>query len=310
MAAWGRMRELHEKRPEVIAWVLDEVRDRGPLTAGEIEEDAPVRKDNWGWNWSDAKAALEWLFWTGQVTTAGRNAGFARVYDLTERVLPSSVVQTPTPDEADAHRELVRVAARALGVAAEIELRDYFRLPVAGARRAVAELVEAGELRPVTVQGWRQRAYLHAERDAAPLGPGGHPGQPVRPADLGARPDRAAVRLPLPDRDLHAARPARPRVLRAAVPARRRAGGPGRPQGRPAGRRAARARRCGSSRATRSTTSRGRWPTSLFELAGWLGLGEVVPPVPENPLALAVSAALAAGALGGWYAAGRRRVTV
>src|SRR5215831_12458702 len=106
VAAWGRMRELHDRRPEVIEWVLEEVRDRGPLTAGEIEDDAPVRKDHWGWNWSDVKTALEWLFWTGQVTTASRNTAFARMYDLTERVLPAEVVKAETPAEPDAHREL------------------------------------------------------------------------------------------------------------------------------------------------------------------------------------------------------------
>jgi uncharacterized protein YcaQ len=47
-------------------------------------------------------------------------------------------------------------------VAAEIELRDYFRLPVAGFKRALAELVEEGTLRPVAVRGWKPRAYLHA----------------------------------------------------------------------------------------------------------------------------------------------------
>src|SRR5262249_46113897 len=143
-------------------WVLEEVRDKGPITAGEIEDDVPRRTDNWGWNWSDAKAAVEWLFWRGEVSVARRNGSFARVYDLPERVLPKAVLDAPTPDPGRAHRQLVRVAAAALGVAAEPELRDYFRLPLAGARAAIGELVDAGELVPVTVEGWRQPAYLHA----------------------------------------------------------------------------------------------------------------------------------------------------
>jgi uncharacterized protein YcaQ len=143
--------------------VLDEVRDRGPLTAAEIEHDAPRRKDNWGWNWSVVKQALEWLFYTGQVTAADRTSSFARRYDLTERVLPKAVLDTPTPDRGDAFRALVELSARALGVAAEPELRDYFRLPVAGFKEAVAELVEDKVLRPVVVQGWKPAAYLHHE---------------------------------------------------------------------------------------------------------------------------------------------------
>ncbi|MDT5026093.1 MAG: uncharacterized protein QOE61_2519 [Micromonosporaceae bacterium] len=161
--AWGGMRRVAEQQPDLVAWVLDEVRDRGPLTAAEIEQDVPRSTQQWGWNWSDAKAALEWLFWTGEVTASGRNGAFARVYDLTDRALPAAVVNAPTPSEADACRELVRIAALALGVAAEVELRDYFRLPVAGSRQAIAELVDSGELRPVTVAGWRQRAFLHSD---------------------------------------------------------------------------------------------------------------------------------------------------
>jgi uncharacterized protein YcaQ len=104
--------------------------------------------------------ALEWLFFTGALTARARTAGFERVYDLTERVLPPAVVQAPTPDRADAVRELVRTAARALGVATETDLRDYFRLPPADARTAIAELVEGGELRPVQVDGWERPAWL------------------------------------------------------------------------------------------------------------------------------------------------------
>ena len=109
-----------------MRWVLDEVRDKGPITSADIETDVPKR-DNWGWNWSDTKRALACLFHSGQVAAARRNGSFARLYDLPERVLPASVINTPTPDVPDAMRRLVSVASAALGVATEVELRDYFR---------------------------------------------------------------------------------------------------------------------------------------------------------------------------------------
>lgn len=162
-AAWGGMRRIAQEQPQLVAWVRDEVAAKGPLTAAEIEHDAPRETGNWGWNWSEVKRALEFLFWAGEVAAASRTNSFARRYDLPERVLPATVLDTPTPAPADAYRRLVAIAARSLGVAAEPELRDYFRLPVAAARTAVAELVEAGELLPVAVQGWRLPAYLHAD---------------------------------------------------------------------------------------------------------------------------------------------------
>ena len=162
--AWGGMKRAVQEHPEVVDRVLDELAARGPLTAREIEHDAPRSKDNWGWNWSLVKQCLEWLFYTGQVTSARRNSAFERVYDLPERVLPPTVLAQPTPSVADAHRRLVEVAARAHGVASERCLRDYFRLGVEPNRQAVAELVEAGVLQPVTVAGWSRPAFLH--RDA------------------------------------------------------------------------------------------------------------------------------------------------
>lgn len=164
--AWGRMRRVARERPRLVAWVLDELRDRGPLTARAIEDDAPRDRSGWGWNWTEVKSALEWLFFQGRVTAARRGGAFERVYDLPERVLPRRVLEAPTPSAADAHRELVRVAGRALGVATEGCLKDYFRLTADETRRAIAELVEAGELLPVSVEGWRHAAYLH--RDARP----------------------------------------------------------------------------------------------------------------------------------------------
>jgi uncharacterized protein YcaQ len=158
---WTGVTRLARDQPDLVDWVRGEVAGKGPLTAAQIEADVPRRTDRWGWNWSAAKTALEWLFWRGEVLVSRRNGSFARVYDTPDRVLPAAVLATPTPAPADAIRELVRISAVALGVAAEADLRDYFRLPLAGARAAIAELVEAGELRPVQVQGWRVPAYLH-----------------------------------------------------------------------------------------------------------------------------------------------------
>ena len=160
--AWGGMRRVQRDRPELVARVLEEVREKGPIAASEVvEHEQPARTGPW-WDWSDVKRAFEWLFWSGQITSA-RRRGFERLYDLPERVLPAEVIATPTPPVEDAQRELVRVAARSCGVGSERDLRDYFRLPAAEARARIGELVEAGELWPVEVEGWNVPAYLHSE---------------------------------------------------------------------------------------------------------------------------------------------------
>jgi uncharacterized protein len=164
--AWGGMRRVEAEHPGVAEAVLAEVTSHGPLTAVDVERalahDHPRDRTQWGWNWSAVKRALELLFWAGDITSAGRNAQFARRYDLPSRVLPPDVLAAPVPDDASAVRELVRTSARAHGVATEQDLRDYFRLAPDQARAAVAELVADGELRPVQVAGWRRQAYLHA----------------------------------------------------------------------------------------------------------------------------------------------------
>ena len=157
--AWGGMRKVASERPELVAEVLAQVRDRGPVAASELTAERPRRSGPW-WDWSDSKRALEWLFWSGRVTAARRRR-FERLYDLPERVLPAKVLAAPTPAPDEAQRELLRIAARSLGVAAERDLRDYFRLSAAEAKPRLAELVEAGDLVEVEVEGWgRTRGYL------------------------------------------------------------------------------------------------------------------------------------------------------
>jgi uncharacterized protein YcaQ len=160
--AWGNMVRLQRERPDFVAEVRERVRATGPLKASDLAGPRPDRPGTM-WNWHDGKVALEWLFFTGEITATHRTTAFEKVYDLTERVLPADVIQARTPDPDDAVRELVRTASRALGVATERDLRDYFRLGPAAARAAIAELADAGELVPVEVAGWGAPAWLDPE---------------------------------------------------------------------------------------------------------------------------------------------------
>ena len=166
--AWGSATSVLRTHPGLVDEIRAIVAERGPVTAREVqaefEAEHPRTTTQWGWNWSVSKRALELLFFMGEVTAAGRNAAFERRYDLTSRVLPPAVLAMAEPADDDAVRALVEIGARAHGVGTVGCFADYFRLKAAPARRAVAELVEAGVLVPVEVVGWGRPTYLH--RDA------------------------------------------------------------------------------------------------------------------------------------------------
>ncbi len=168
--AWGGMQRVARDHPDLVDAVLDEVARRGPVTSRQVEaalaHDLPREREDWGWNWSLVKSALEHLFWSGEVSSAGRTTQFERRYAVPARVLPPAMRDqaldpSRRPGEAEAFRALVEIAARAHGVGTEQCLRDYFRLAPEQARPAIASLVADGTLLPATIQGWRRPAYLH-----------------------------------------------------------------------------------------------------------------------------------------------------
>ena len=158
VGAWKGIARFLRERREFVDRALDEIADRGAMSASELEIGAKGAGGWWGW--SEGKRAVEGLFWTGELTTATRRGTFERVYDLPHRVLPKAIVDLPTPPRDEAQRQLLMIAARALGVATLRDLRDYFRMGVEDTRTRVGELVEAGALQPVTVQGWTEPAFL------------------------------------------------------------------------------------------------------------------------------------------------------
>ncbi len=154
---WGRLKRYATEHQSLVNAVLAQIREQGPLGASELE--AAGKSSGGWWGWSQGKEILEWLFWTGAVTTA-RRRNFERLYDLTERVLPSAMLAAPMPSKEAAQRMLMIIAAQALGVATLRDLRDYFRLPTQDAAERLKELIAAGVLTPVAVESWKQQAYL------------------------------------------------------------------------------------------------------------------------------------------------------
>ena len=169
--SWGGMQRVAREHAELVAAVESEVATHGPLTARQVEarleHDVPRGTQQWGWNWSLVKNALEHLFWAGRITSAGRTAQFERRYASVELTFPraarAAAETDARPPLEESFVELIRIAARAHGIGSELCLRDYFRLKAEQARPAIAELVRLGELRPVEVRGWKRPAYLHVD---------------------------------------------------------------------------------------------------------------------------------------------------
>ncbi len=158
---WSRYHQLGERRPTFVAEVEQRIREGGPILSADLQQRVG-KKGTW-WDWDDGKIALEHLFWSGRVTAVRRPSDFARVYDLTERVLPAEVLARPTPSEHDARKELLVLAARHHGLGTMDDLTDYHRQKNAPCKPLLDELVEEGRLQRVTVEGWSAPAYLHPE---------------------------------------------------------------------------------------------------------------------------------------------------
>jgi uncharacterized protein len=172
---WG-FEKVMERHPEYVAGVLEEIRARGALEAGELAQPEGVERrldeasrwlrEHGSWFGSAPRAVLEAHFGRGLLAVSNRRESFARLYDLAERVIPAEHLSREV-NPAEAQRELIRIAARGHGIATVADLADYFRMPVRDARKPVAELAAAGELIETRVEGWREPGWLHPK--ARPL---------------------------------------------------------------------------------------------------------------------------------------------
>jgi uncharacterized protein YcaQ len=145
----------------MLDWLRAELAGRPSVAASEIEHDSGKGAGGW-WGWSEVKTGLEYLFRFGEMVSAGRTR-FERKYALASEALPSTLLDREVSRE-DAIRRLIADSARAHGIGTISDFADYFRIKNEPAKAAVRDLVDAGELLPVTVPGWNRPAFLH--RDA------------------------------------------------------------------------------------------------------------------------------------------------
>ncbi|MBV9355892.1 MAG: YcaQ family DNA glycosylase [Chloroflexi bacterium] len=155
---WSRIRTEHA---ELYPLVLERVRNEGPIGAAAFE-DPRERRGTW-WDWKPAKLVLEDLLDRGELMCASRTSGFARLYDLPERVLPPAVDRSD-PGAREAARYLLLRAAAVLGVATAAELADYYRLRPDEWRPALAELREENRLIEIEIEGWPRPTLALADR--------------------------------------------------------------------------------------------------------------------------------------------------
>ncbi len=152
---WG----MEAGNKKLVEQITSQLQANGPMTSGQFETDAHQRKGSW-WGWSDLKNALEYMFLVGDLVSGGRDS-FKRLYALPEQILPQSILDH-MPSDADAKKKLFLQAARAIGVGTYADIADWHRMSPTTNKKFFAELVEAGELLEVRVDGWAQPGYVNA----------------------------------------------------------------------------------------------------------------------------------------------------
>jgi len=171
----------HKEPTKAIDQVRRQLATEGPLTTAALG--GAKKGDEW-WDWSDTKIAVEWLLFLGEVVCV-RRIGWRRVYDLAERAIPERH-RTPAPGAApwvddegvhgpsddDCLRALLLRSVRMCGVGTIGDVVDVHRLasrdlPRSRIEALLRELIDAGLVATVRVEGWAAPAYADAAGLAA-----------------------------------------------------------------------------------------------------------------------------------------------
>lgn len=154
---------IGENPEELMAQVIGAIRENGPMASKDF--DSPRLNEGGWWNWKPAKNALEYLFMRGELMVKTRK-NFHRYYDLPERVLEGQdFVLNKSLD--DYYVWTVESGLRHVGIGTVDHIADYYRQGKRGTLEILQNMIEGGDVLPVTVDGWKDTAFIH--KDNLPL---------------------------------------------------------------------------------------------------------------------------------------------
>ncbi|MBL1213583.1 MAG: winged helix-turn-helix domain-containing protein [Ignavibacteriae bacterium] len=160
-----------EKAGHLLKPVLKRIKEEGPLSSKDFERLDGKKGGTW-WDWKPAKVALELLFWRGELMITERKK-FNKIYDLTERVLPSHIDKR-RPSQNEIAEFLIKRAITANGVISENEILKFLQpgssrdsdLQTAGRaviKKRIKKLIEANEIIEVEIDGINSNKYYADE---------------------------------------------------------------------------------------------------------------------------------------------------
>ncbi|MDW7692672.1 crosslink repair DNA glycosylase YcaQ family protein [Flammeovirgaceae bacterium SG7u.111] len=145
--ASGKQSHWFKRDEGMMKKVLDRIKEEGPLMAKDFEHKGKKIKE---WGSKPAKQALETLFMEGKLMIPYR-VNFHKVYELTERVLPTGLdTSEPTPKEHTRFLITRFLQANGMGQASEIAYLLKNTKPLVS--ETLQEMHENGELVEVNAE--------------------------------------------------------------------------------------------------------------------------------------------------------------
>lgn len=151
---------FEKENKKLIAWIKAELLANGPMTSSQFEHEENKRQGSW-WGWSNVKRALERMIDQGVLIAAGRQ-NFSRIYALPVQVIPTKILNKSV-NHTKAQELLISNASRLMGVGTVKDIANVYCQNATEVKPILASLLEQGVIQEVTVENWKDKAFIHKD---------------------------------------------------------------------------------------------------------------------------------------------------